>query len=64
MPKSPFPNAWKGKSGLYAVGFTRRGLAGASLDAVKIAEDICRVWKKETKQKKLNAPRFRRCFTT
>ncbi|KAG0474504.1 hypothetical protein HPP92_014190 [Vanilla planifolia] len=39
-PKQPFPNSWKGKSGLYAVGFTRRGLAGASFDAACIAKDI------------------------
>ncbi|XP_039121938.1 probable indole-3-pyruvate monooxygenase YUCCA3 [Dioscorea cayenensis subsp. rotundata] len=33
-------NEWKGNAGLYAVGFTKRGLFGASMDAVKIAEDI------------------------
>ncbi|CAM8967500.1 unnamed protein product [Rhodiola kirilowii] len=42
LPKSPFPNAWKGEHGLYAVGFTKRGLLGASIDARKIAEDIAR----------------------
>lgn len=47
----PFPHGWKGKSGLYAVGFTKRGLAGASSDAVKIAQDIGNVWKQETRQK-------------
>ncbi|KAL2463237.1 putative indole-3-pyruvate monooxygenase YUCCA3 [Forsythia ovata] len=46
-PKSPFPNGWKGKSGIYAVGFTRRGLSGASLDAVRVAQDISKIWKKE-----------------
>ncbi|GAA0139351.1 hypothetical protein Leryth_017097 [Lithospermum erythrorhizon] len=40
MPKKPFPNGWKGESGLYAVGFTKRGLLGASIDAKRIAEDI------------------------
>ncbi|CAN8247858.1 unnamed protein product [Cochlearia groenlandica] len=50
FPKSAFPNAWKGKSGLYAAGFTRKGLAGASADAVKIAEDIGNVWREETKR--------------
>ncbi|KAL5572666.1 hypothetical protein UlMin_022263 [Ulmus minor] len=40
MPRRPFPNGWKGECGLYAVGFTQRGLLGASLDAKKIAEDI------------------------
>ncbi|CAI9776945.1 unnamed protein product [Fraxinus pennsylvanica] len=51
IPKSAFPNGWKGKAGLYAVGFTRRGLSGASLDAIKVAQDIGKMWKKETKQK-------------
>ncbi|KAI3708211.1 hypothetical protein L2E82_37360 [Cichorium intybus] len=32
FPKMPFANGWKGKYGLYAAGFTRRGLAGASAD--------------------------------
>ncbi|KAG2302344.1 hypothetical protein Bca52824_030995 [Brassica carinata] len=50
FPKSPFPNAWKGKSGLYAAGFTRKGLAGASADAVNIAKDIGNVWREETKR--------------
>ncbi|XP_073526077.1 uncharacterized protein [Phyllobates terribilis] len=40
LPKKPFPNGWKGDPGLYAVGFTKRGLLGASMDAMKIAEDI------------------------
>lgn len=34
------PNEWKGKDGLYAAGFSRRGLLGVSMDATKIAEDI------------------------
>lgn len=51
FPKSPFPNGWKGKAGLYAVGFTRRGLSGASLDAVKVSQDIGKIWKEEIKQK-------------
>ncbi|KAL1353175.1 hypothetical protein HN51_017117 [Arachis hypogaea] len=45
MPKTPFPNGWKGKHGLYTVGFTRRGLSGTSSDAVKIANDIADQWK-------------------
>lgn len=40
LPKRPFPNGWKGECGLYAVGFTKRGLLGASMDAKKIAEHI------------------------
>lgn len=51
FPSSPFPNGWKGKAGLYAVGFTRRGLSGASVDAIKVAKDIIKLWKTETKQK-------------
>lgn len=47
FPKTSFPNGWKGKDGLYAVGFTRRGLSGASADAIKIAQDIGAVWKEE-----------------
>ncbi|GAB4854149.1 Probable indole-3-pyruvate monooxygenase YUCCA4 [Ancistrocladus abbreviatus] len=45
MPKTPFPNGWKGERGLYAVGFTRRGLLGASSDAFKIARDIADQWR-------------------
>ncbi|CAL9751788.1 unnamed protein product [Musa acuminata subsp. burmannicoides] len=40
FPRRPFPNGWKGGNGLYAVGFTNRGLLGASLDAWRIAQDI------------------------
>ncbi|WOL05435.1 putative indole-3-pyruvate monooxygenase YUCCA5 [Canna indica] len=50
--KDGFPKGWKESSGLYAVGFTRRGLSGASTEAVNIAEDIARVWKEETEQAK------------
>ncbi|RZC88659.1 hypothetical protein C5167_016520 [Papaver somniferum] len=64
FPKASFPNAWKGQSGLYAVGFTRRGLSGASFDATKIAQDIGQVWKEETKQKKTTkAACHRRCIS-
>ncbi|KAI4350861.1 hypothetical protein L6164_005268 [Bauhinia variegata] len=45
FPRKPFPNGWKGENGLYAVGFTKRGLLGASLDAKRIAEDIEHSWK-------------------
>ncbi|KAL1830413.1 hypothetical protein ACET3Z_000064 [Daucus carota] len=58
-PKTPFPNGWKGKKGLYAVGFTKRGLLGASADAMRVAQDIAELWKedwnKELKKKKPNA---------
>ncbi|KAL2342521.1 hypothetical protein Fmac_003806 [Flemingia macrophylla] len=39
------PNGWKGEDGIYAVGFTKRGLLGVSIDAEKIAEDIQQCWK-------------------
>ncbi|KAL1330372.1 probable indole-3-pyruvate monooxygenase YUCCA3 [Arachis ipaensis] len=64
VPKDPFPNGWKGKAGLYAVGFTRRGLSGASLDAISVSHDIAKSWKEETKQKKKTAAaRHRRCMS-
>ncbi|KAI3417006.1 Flavin-containing monooxygenase [Psidium guajava] len=44
FPKKPFPNGWKGKNGLYSVGFTKRGLLGASMDARSIAQDIEQLW--------------------
>ncbi|XAR69314.1 Indole-3-pyruvate monooxygenase [Bertholletia excelsa] len=50
LPRRPFPNGWKGDFGLYAVGFTKRGLLGASMDAWRIAEDIERCWRTEAKQ--------------
>ncbi|XP_072965440.1 indole-3-pyruvate monooxygenase YUCCA2-like [Typha angustifolia] len=50
LPRRPFPNGWKGESGLYAVGFTKRGLLGASFDATRIAHDIEQCWKCNAKQ--------------
>ncbi|KAG0542688.1 hypothetical protein BDA96_02G126200 [Sorghum bicolor] len=47
-PRVPFPHGWKGESGLYSVGFTRRGLSGVSSDAVKVAQDIAVEWEKQT----------------
>lgn len=44
LPKKPFPDGWKGEGGLYAVGFTKRGLLGASMDAKNIAADIGSAW--------------------
>ncbi|MQM06565.1 hypothetical protein Taro_039390 [Colocasia esculenta] len=63
FPRQPFPHGWKGSSGLYAVGFTRRGLSGASLDATRIADDISRVWREETKQAKQFIAFHRRCIS-
>ncbi|KAK1425977.1 hypothetical protein QVD17_14644 [Tagetes erecta] len=45
MPKTPFPNGWKGEKGLYTVGFTRRGLLGTSCDALKIANEVTCQWR-------------------
>ncbi|KAG0538675.1 hypothetical protein BDA96_03G256900 [Sorghum bicolor] len=47
MPRIPFPNGWKGKNGLYTVGFSQRGLLGASADALNIARDIHSQWKQD-----------------
>nr|GMD70516.1 probable indole-3-pyruvate monooxygenase YUCCA11 [Ipomoea batatas] len=40
MPKDKRPNHWKGKNGIYCVGFASSGLVGISNDANNIAEDI------------------------
>ncbi|KAK4277031.1 hypothetical protein QN277_015097 [Acacia crassicarpa] len=50
FPRRPFPNSWKGENGLYAVGFTKRGILGASMDAKRIAQDIEQCRKSEAKQ--------------
>nr|GEU48455.1 indole-3-pyruvate monooxygenase YUCCA2-like [Tanacetum cinerariifolium] len=44
FPTKSFPEGWKGGCGLYAIGFTRRGLLGTSMDATMIAQDIARQW--------------------
>ncbi|KAL4385695.1 hypothetical protein GQ457_15G014760 [Hibiscus cannabinus] len=63
-PKAAFPHGWKGKAGLYAAGFTRRGLSGATSDAMRIAQDIGNAWKEENKQlKKRTIARHRRCIS-
>ncbi|KAH1129862.1 hypothetical protein J1N35_001240 [Gossypium stocksii] len=63
-PKASFPHGWKGKAGLYAAGFTRRGLSGASSDAMRIAQDIAQVFKDETKQLRMRTvARHRRCIS-
>ncbi|KAK8958729.1 Indole-3-pyruvate monooxygenase YUCCA2 [Platanthera guangdongensis] len=49
FPRISFPNNWRGKNGLYAAGFTRRGLLGASVDAQRIAEDIACQWNSKMK---------------
>ncbi|XXG43617.1 hypothetical protein AAC387_Pa01g3605 [Persea americana] len=49
--KVPFPNGWQGENGLYCVGFTGKGLLGASADAVNIARDIAEKWRNQTENK-------------
>ncbi|KAK1300520.1 putative indole-3-pyruvate monooxygenase YUCCA10 [Acorus calamus] len=44
FPKEKFPNQWKGKNGLYFAGLARRGLAGVSMDAQNIANDIKKIF--------------------
>ncbi|KAE8686064.1 putative indole-3-pyruvate monooxygenase YUCCA3 [Hibiscus syriacus] len=64
FPKAPLPHGWKGNGGLYAVGFTRRGLSGAASDAMRIAQDIGKLWNDETKQhKKIAIACQRRCIS-
>jgi indole-3-pyruvate monooxygenase len=40
LAKAEYPNHWKGKNGLYCVGLARRGLYGAAMDALNIANHI------------------------
>jgi indole-3-pyruvate monooxygenase len=44
FPKKDYPNHWKGENGLYCAGFARRGLAGISVDAKSIANDITEIF--------------------
>ncbi|CAA0838365.1 Indole-3-pyruvate monooxygenase YUCCA2 [Striga hermonthica] len=55
LPKRPFPNGWKGENGLYAVGFTKRGLLGTSFDANNVANDIEISWKKAEENQHINS---------
>lgn len=50
LPRRPFPNGWKGENDLYAVGFTKRGLLGTSMDATRIAMDVESCWKSDCKR--------------
>uniref|UniRef100_A0A0E0JLR0 Flavin-containing monooxygenase n=1 Tax=Oryza punctata TaxID=4537 RepID=A0A0E0JLR0_ORYPU len=45
ISKVPFPNSWRGRNGLYTVGFTQRGLLGTSSDALNVAKDIHCQWR-------------------
>jgi hypothetical protein len=44
FPRKPFPHSCRGKNGLYAAGFTRRGIIGTSYDPLRIASDIADHW--------------------
>ena len=44
LPKKDYPNHWKGENGLYCAGFARRGLAGISMDAKSIANDVTEIF--------------------
>ncbi|KAG6721580.1 hypothetical protein I3843_03G117700 [Carya illinoinensis] len=44
MPSKSFPSHWKGENGLHCAGFSRRGLAGITTDAIAIADDINKVY--------------------
>ncbi|EXB79933.1 Flavin-containing monooxygenase YUCCA2 [Morus notabilis] len=64
LPQKPFPNGWKGECGLYAVGFTQRGLLGASVDARRIAQDIEHIWKADPTTHFINNMLFHTTTTT
>lgn len=50
FPKERFPNHWKGKNGVYCAGLGRRGLAGVSMDAQMIANDIDKLYVRDQGQ--------------
>lgn len=56
MPRTSFPNSWKGDNGLYVVGLTRSGLHGTALDAIRIAEHIVALWTTEECKTNLSIP--------
>ncbi|KAF3778866.1 Indole-3-pyruvate monooxygenase [Nymphaea thermarum] len=49
LPRRPFSEGWKGENGLHAMGFTKRGILGACMDATRIAQDIDYSWKAKSK---------------
>ncbi|XP_074569566.1 indole-3-pyruvate monooxygenase YUCCA2-like isoform X3 [Curcuma longa] len=54
--KGDLGGGWKlGNKGLYAVGFTNRGLSGVSLDANRIAGDIEQGWKSQLEKIKVTS---------
>ncbi|KAF7029943.1 hypothetical protein CFC21_041577 [Triticum aestivum] len=55
-PKTPFPDGWKGRNGLYTVGFSQRGLLGTSSDALCIARDIYGQWRERERERERDKP--------
>ncbi|KAL6662039.1 hypothetical protein ACP70R_001423 [Stipagrostis hirtigluma subsp. patula] len=47
------------REGVYTVGFTRRGLAGIAEEAVRVAEELGKVWRQQTDQHQRRLPNFR-----
>nr|AKJ88115.1 YUCCA1 [Marchantia polymorpha] len=43
-PSASMRDGWKGERGLYAIGFTKKGLVGTFTDATNIAKDIGRAY--------------------
>ncbi|XP_065001791.1 indole-3-pyruvate monooxygenase YUCCA8-like [Musa acuminata AAA Group] len=52
-PKLPFPNGCSGENGIYFVGFTGKGLLGASADAIEAALRISQRWTSLSKNRDL-----------
>ncbi|RWV92731.1 hypothetical protein GW17_00044868 [Ensete ventricosum] len=52
-PKLPFPNGCSGENGIYFVGFTGKGLLGASADAIESALRISERWTSRSKKRDL-----------
>ncbi|MCL7031826.1 hypothetical protein MKW94_026287 [Papaver nudicaule] len=50
MPKNKFPSHWKGTNAVYCTGLSRRGLAGVSFDAQKVADDIALILKSNKRE--------------
>ncbi|CAL9071996.1 unnamed protein product [Musa acuminata var. zebrina] len=52
-PKLPFPSGCSGENGIYFVGFTGKGLLGASADAIEAALRISQRWTSLSKNRDL-----------
>ncbi|KAL2507997.1 putative indole-3-pyruvate monooxygenase YUCCA8 [Forsythia ovata] len=56
FPKTPFPNGWKGKAGLYAAGFTRKGLSWCYCRCYNNITRYCQSLERGFKAKKAKSP--------